>query len=462
MAGNKKGGRRSSKAASANTNVDSASIKSQMKDAGYVKKNFNLEDDSFMSNFQKSMALNAPGLDPTVPNALFGTNLAPNPNLAAENAPQEQFQGFPALFSGIADAVGGFANSPIGNIVGMATNPAAFFGGQALKNIYGAYNDEDDDTGIMSALGKAFQQSTPFGEISTAIGNPFSGAPNAGELNTTTEVDDRFGGNLALGNLANQEVDDRFGGNLALGNLSNQDLSNQTPGFFDNVKTDYNNTKDFFGNLFSGLDIQPNDLEAERMGNRGPGDGPRIPLPGDFDYVTPLPDPRYGTGGPGISPPPIGFGSTSPEPSLGDRYARLYGAENYDRVYNMNQGGRVGYNDGGIAALLNLSGNVGRSGGENYDSFEANPSISMNDLELYANLTGDKDEQLLNEIGAAYELANGLSLNVGMNPNQPQEFSEPEDTIFARLTKSFNQGGLTAPLSGPMPNGIGGLFKPIS
>jgi len=128
------------------------------------------------------------------------------------------------------------------------------------------------------------------------------------------------------------------------------------------------------------------------------------------------------------------------------------------------EGGRVGYNDGGITSLLNLSGNVGRSGGENYDFFEANPSISMEDLELYANLTGNKDEQMLNELGANYNVTDDLSLNVGMNPNQPQEFSDPEDTFFARLTKSFNQGGRVQhsqlpPLAGPLPNGIGNLFK---
>ena len=176
--------------------AETDNINSQMRDAGYVRRNFNLTNDP-LSNFQQSMALNAPGLDPTVPNALFGTNpnysmQSPNPNLAAENAAPVEFQGFPALFSGIADAVGGFINSPIGNAVGMFTNPLGYIGGQALKNIYGAYNDEDDDTGIMSALGNAFQQSTPFGEMSTAIGNPFSGVPNAGELNTTTEVGDTF------------------------------------------------------------------------------------------------------------------------------------------------------------------------------------------------------------------------------------------------------------------------------
>ena len=176
--------------------AETDNINSQMRDAGYVRRNFNLTNDP-LSNFQQSMALNAPGLDPTVPNALFGTNpnysmQAPNPNLAAENAAPEEFQGFPALFSGIVDAVGGFMNSPIGNAVGMFTNPLGYIGGQALKNIYGAYNDEDEDTGIMSALGNTYQQSTPFGEMSTAIGNPFSGVPNASELNTTTEVGDTF------------------------------------------------------------------------------------------------------------------------------------------------------------------------------------------------------------------------------------------------------------------------------
>ena len=276
---------------------------------------------------------------------------------------------------GAGDDIANLMNNPLVKMAGMATNPALFTGGQFLKNAYGAYSDENDDTGLFSALGNTAQDVTPFdtSKVKDFLGNIFR----------QEEEDNRFGGNLTLGsdyvgsdvintieptktietspfmegyledmkaespyggtpsnanlldsfsslkdylNSFKEEEDNRFGGNLALGNLANQDLSNQTPGFFDNVKTDYNNTKDFFGNLFSGLDIQPNDLEAERMANRGPGNGPLLPLPGDF---VDLPQPPGGPGGPGASPPPIGFGSINP----GADYNRLYGG--------FNQGGRV-------------------------------------------------------------------------------------------------------------------------
>lgn len=72
-----------------------------------------------------------------------------------------------------------------------------------------------------------------------------------------------------------------------------------------------------------------NRQEAGRRANRGPGDGPRIPLPGDPDYVTPLPDPRYATGGSDTSPPP-NFGLF------------IDPAANYNMLYGgFNQGGRV-------------------------------------------------------------------------------------------------------------------------
>ena len=317
--------------------AEAANVANEMAGAGYVKKNFNLTNDP-LSNYQQSMALNAPGLDPTVPNALFGTNpnysmQAPNPNLAAENAAPEEFQGFPALFSGIVDAVGGFMNSPIGNAVGMFTNPLGYIGGQALKNIYGAYNDEDEDTGIMSALGNTYQQSTPFGEMSTAIGNPFSGVPNAGELNTTTEVGDTFSmpkQSFVNSLFTNQnyelspEAQAGMPSTVGVGQRLNANGTINT-GMANDAFEDYNNQlaakkqPGFFGNLFSGLDIQPNDLEAERLAFRADKNkGPIIPLPGDPDYVTPLPDPRYGTGG---TPLPIGFGSINPAAN----YGLLYG-----------------------------------------------------------------------------------------------------------------------------------------
>lgn len=72
-----------------------------------------------------------------------------------------------------------------------------------------------------------------------------------------------------------------------------------------------------------------NRQEAGRRANRGPGDGPRIPLPGDPDYVIPLPDASKGTGGSDTSPPP-NFGLF------------IDPAANYNMLYGgFNQGGRV-------------------------------------------------------------------------------------------------------------------------
>jgi len=111
----------------------------------------------------------------------------------------------------------------------------------------------------------------------------------------------------------------------------------KTPANYDPMK--YNNpldsikqlgnlaNQDFFGNLISKIDIQPNDLEAGRRANRGPGDGPRIPLPGDF---VDLPQPPGGDGGPEATPPPIGFGTIDP----GANYNKLYG-------FTAANGGRV-------------------------------------------------------------------------------------------------------------------------
>jgi hypothetical protein len=322
--------------------AEAANIANQMADAGYVEKNFNLTNDP-LSNFQQSMALNAPALDPTVPNALFGTNpnysmQAPNPNLAAESQPPIEFQGFPALFSGIADAVDDFTNSPLGNLIGMATNPAAFFGGQALKNIYSAYSDEDDDTGLTSALGNTFQQSTPFGEM-LGIDNPFSGVPNAGSddvavggLNTTTEVGDTFsmapqsffsglfsdanyglspeaqeGSTTTPVGVAQQTYGDptgaasyNFGAQgdpqismQQLGSLANQDFANQG-GYGD----------------FTGMS---QDDIADRRDNRGP-----VILPSDLDGIN-LPIEEN---------PLVGYGTLNP-------------GANYNQLYGFNQGGRV-------------------------------------------------------------------------------------------------------------------------
>jgi len=300
----------------------------KMAAAGYNKKNFNVTSDP-MSQYQKMPNFTQ---DTSVPNTMFGTNYDVNKNPGRDPGPEE-FQGFPALFSGIAKDFGKFMNSPLGNAIGMFTNPLGYIGGQALKNIYGAYNDEDDDTGIMSALGNTYQQSTPFGEMSTAIGNPFSGVPNAGELNTTTEVGDTFSmpkQSFVNSLFTNQnyglspEAQAGMPSTVGVGQRLNANGTINT-GMANDAFEDYNNQlaakkqPGFFGNLFSGLDIQPNDLEAERLAFRADKNkGPIIPLPGDPNYVTPLPDPRYGTGG---TPPPIGFGSINPPAN----YNLLYG-----------------------------------------------------------------------------------------------------------------------------------------
>jgi len=292
----------------------------KMAAAGYNKKNFNVTSDP-MSQYQKMPNFTQ---DTSVPNTMFGTNYDVNKNPGRDPGPEE-FQGFPALFSGIAKDFGKFMNSPLGNAIGMFTNPLGYIGGQALKNIYGAYNDEDDDTGIMSALGNTYQQSTPFGEMSTAIGNPFSGVPNAGELNTTTEVGDTFSmapqsffnglfsnANYGLSpeaqegstttpvgvaqqtygapTMVNQSFGE-FGGDPQismeqLGSLANQDFANQ------------GGYGDFTG--MSQADI------ADRRDNRGPG-----------EIISPL----DATTLPIEENPFVGYGSINPEAN----YGLLYG-----------------------------------------------------------------------------------------------------------------------------------------
>ena len=321
-------------------------------------------------------------------------------------------------------------NNPLVKIAGMAINPAMFAGGQFLKNAYGAYADEDDDTGFFNAAGNTLQDVTPFdtSRVTDFLGNL--------KMDNTSATNAGYVGSDVI-NTVDPLTPVRRYDSIPDEETSTTSYNPFSPQF---------SYSDAFSNMFSpyqeggrvgmsdGGDITDSAIKAlaqEMSFDFSKAGGSNYPYSiRDKDYVDPLKE-------------------------LGMEIVR-------SATQGKAEGGRVGYNEGGIAALLNLSGNVGRSGGENYDSFEANPSISMNDLELYANITGDKDEQLLNEIGAAYELADDLSLNVGINPNKPQEFSEPEDTLFARITKSFNQGGLTAPLSGPMPNGIGGLFKPIS
>ena len=66
-------------------------------------------------------------------------------------------------------------NNPLVKIAGMATNPAMFAGGQLLKNTYGAYTDEDDDTGFLNAASKTAQDVTPFdaSKLTDFLGNLF-------------------------------------------------------------------------------------------------------------------------------------------------------------------------------------------------------------------------------------------------------------------------------------------------
>ena len=279
----------------------------QFNEADYLRSQFLTDDNNnFVTN--NGQRIKTPG---AFENYLDREGIVPR------EKPQE-FQGFPALFSGIAKDANKFMNSPLGNIIGMALNPAGFIGGQALKNIYGAYSDEDDDTGIISALGNTYRQSTPFDEVGSFFNKP----EQIGYNTSGYDFDE------STGTFRQKDINGNFvGEDLTSGNTLTPDYDlnksafpkYEKPSFFDNVRTDYNNTKDFFGNLFSGLDIQPNDLEAERLAFRADKNkGPIIPLPGDPNYVTPLPDPRYGTGG---TPPPIGFGSINPAAN----YGLLYG-----------------------------------------------------------------------------------------------------------------------------------------
>ena len=299
------------KAGTFKATTPTADFKPDFDEQAYLKSQFLTDGgDNFVTN--NGQRIKTPG---AFENYLDREGIVPR------EKPQE-FQGFQKLFSGIAADANKFMNSPLGNLIGLAVNPAGFIGGQALKNIYGAYSDEDDNTGIISALGNTYRQSTPFDEVGSFFNKP----EQIGYNTSGYDFDE------STGTFRQKDINGNFVGEaLTSGNTLTPDYDlnksafpkYEKPSFFDNVRTDYNNTKDFFGNLFSGLDIQPNDLEAERRANRGPGDGPRIPLPGDPDYVIPLPDASKGTGGPGISPPPNFelFGSIDPAPN----YNLLYG-----------------------------------------------------------------------------------------------------------------------------------------
>ena len=76
---------------------------------------------------------------------------------------------------GAGDDIANLMNNPLVKMAGMATNPAMFAGGQFLKNAYGAYTDENDDTGLLSALGNTAQDVTPFdtSKVKDFLGNIF-------------------------------------------------------------------------------------------------------------------------------------------------------------------------------------------------------------------------------------------------------------------------------------------------
>jgi hypothetical protein len=422
---------------------------------------------------------------------------------------EEGFQGFPALFSGIANTVGDFMNSPLGNTIGMAANPLGYTLGQIGKNIYGAYNDEDEDTGIMSALSNAFQQSTPFGEMSASIGNPFSGVPNAAELNTTTNIGDTFtmpeqsfvnslftDQNYGLSpeakqgitttpvGVAQQTYGDPTGAasyNFGvqgdpqlsmeqLGSLANQDFDNQTPGFFDNVRTDYNNTKDFFGNLFSGLDIQPNDLEAERRANRGPGDGPLIPLLGMYEGG------RVGYNEGGMTEQEYMEAESRRQrertfnQEFEDFQRRMESPSIEDEVLMSMENGPFGINgtlsdefsdinyQRQLDPNLSISASASRSGEDEIQK-RINATLQqeiLQDLLLSINLSKGESQDSQSNINLNYSPTDNTNLNANYSPEQ--------DQAFLNATYNFNQGGAVnraalPPDRGPMFNGIGNLFK---
>jgi hypothetical protein len=476
----------------------------KMAEAGYNKKNFNVTSDP-MSQYQKMPNFTQ---DTSVPNTLFGTNYAVNKNPGQDPGPEE-FQGFPALFSGIANTVGDFMNSPLGNTIGMAANPLGYTLGQIGKNIYGAYNDEDEDTGIMSALSNAFQQSTPFGEMSASIGNPFSGVPNAAELNTTTNIGDTFtmpeqsfvnslftDQNYGLSpeakqgitttpvGVAQQTYGDPTGAasyNFGvqgdpqlsmeqLGSLANQDFDNQTPGFFDNVRTDYNNTKDFFGNLFSGLDIQPNDLEAERRANRGPGDGPLIPLLGMYEGG------RVGYNEGGMTEQEYMEAESRRQrertfnQEFEDFQRRMESPSIEDEVLMSMENGPFGINgtlsdefsdinyQRQLDPNLSISASASRSGEDEIQK-RINATLQqeiLQDLLLSINLSKGESQDSQSNINLNYSPTDNTNLNANYSPEQ--------DQAFLNATYNFNQGGAVnraalPPDRGPMFNGIGNLFK---
>ena len=76
-------------------------------------------------------------------------------------------------------------NNPLVKIAGMATNPAMFAGGQFLKNAYGAYADEDDDTGLLNAFSNTAQDITPFdtSTVTDFLGNLFRQEETAPNFN---------------------------------------------------------------------------------------------------------------------------------------------------------------------------------------------------------------------------------------------------------------------------------------
>ena len=109
--------------------------------------------------------------------------------------------------------------------------------------------------------------------------------------------------------------------------------------------------------------------------------------------------------------------------------------------------------------IMNKGGVVGNINSEGYT---ARPKINITDkLNIFADLFGDMDNNYLGELGAKYNFDDQTSINLGYKPNAIFEdgMESPEDKLFINFTKNFNQGGLVPPLSGPMSNGVGNLFR---
>jgi len=134
-------------------------------------------------------------------------------------------------------------NNPLVKIAGMATNPAMFAGGQFLKNAYGAYADEDDDTGLLNAFSNTAQDITPFdtSTVTDFLGNLFrqeETAPNF-NLQSLDQLRKPTAPEATLGDL--QDSYSNYGGdfnaiNFGIGSPTT-DSTDQINGFRPNVVT---------------------------------------------------------------------------------------------------------------------------------------------------------------------------------------------------------------------------------